>query len=77
MLLLLPIPVDMNCFAVVVFQDVTDPERGFIDDDKVTFEVYVQADAPHGVAYVALILYGVFSLQVGFSTTVPCFIFSV
>lgn len=35
------------------FQDVTDPERGFIDDDKVTFEVYVQADAPHGVAYVA------------------------
>lgn len=36
------------------FQDVTDPERGFIDDDKVTFEVYVQADAPHGVAYVAL-----------------------
>lgn len=30
----------------------TDPERGFIDDDKVTFEVYVQADAPHGVAYV-------------------------
>lgn len=34
-------------------QDVTDPERGFIDDDKVTFEVYVQADAPHGVAYVA------------------------
>lgn len=31
----------------------TDPERGFIDDDKVTFEVYVQADAPHGVAYVA------------------------
>lgn len=37
-----------------MFQDVTDPERGFIDDDKVTFEVYVQADAPHGVAYVAL-----------------------
>lgn len=40
--------------GAVVFQDVTDPERGFIDDDKVTFEVYVQADAPHGVAYVAL-----------------------
>lgn len=36
-----------------MFQDVTDPERGFIDDDKVSFEVYVQADAPHGVAYVA------------------------
>jgi ubiquitin carboxyl-terminal hydrolase 7 len=29
---------------------VTDPEKGFIDDDKVTFEVFVQADAPHGVA---------------------------
>lgn len=40
--------------GAAVFQDVTDPERGFIDDDKVTFEVYVQADAPHGVAYVAL-----------------------
>lgn len=39
-----------------MLQDVTDPERGFIDDDKVTFEVYVQADAPHGVAYVALSL---------------------
>lgn len=37
-----------------MFQDVTDPERGFVDDDKVTFEVYVQADAPHGVAYVPL-----------------------
>uniref|UniRef100_A0A3B4X2Q6 Ubiquitin carboxyl-terminal hydrolase 7 n=1 Tax=Seriola lalandi dorsalis TaxID=1841481 RepID=A0A3B4X2Q6_SERLL len=33
------------------WSDVTDPERGFIDDDKVTFEVYVQADAPHGVAW--------------------------
>lgn len=37
-----------SCFFIS--QDVTDPERGFIDDDKVTFEVYVQADAPHGVA---------------------------
>ncbi|XP_077591421.1 ubiquitin carboxyl-terminal hydrolase 7 isoform X2 [Stigmatopora nigra] len=33
------------------WSDVTDPERGFIDDDKVTFEVNVQADAPHGVAW--------------------------
>lgn len=39
-----------------LFQDVTDPERGFVDDDKVTFEVYVQADAPHGVAYVLVSL---------------------
>lgn len=46
----------MNCFGDDVFQDVTDPERGFIDDDKVTFEVYVQADAPHGVAYVVFCL---------------------
>lgn len=46
--------IDTNWFGGDVFQDVTDPERGFIDDDKVTFEVYVQADAPHGVAYVAL-----------------------
>lgn len=45
-----------RCWYCAVFQDVTDPERGFIDDDKVTFEVYVQADAPHGVAYVALFL---------------------
>lgn len=43
------------CLTAIFWQDVTDPERGFIDDDKVTFEVYVQADAPHGVAYVALI----------------------
>lgn len=42
---------------IVVFQDVTDPERGFIEDDKVTFEVYVQADAPHGVAYVIICIY--------------------
>lgn len=43
------------CLTAISLQDVTDPERGFIDEDKVTFEVYVQADAPHGVAYVALI----------------------
>lgn len=45
---------ELNCSSCAASQDVTDPERGFIDDDKVTFEVYVQADAPHGVAYVAL-----------------------
>ncbi|GAA6076951.1 ubiquitin carboxyl-terminal hydrolase 7 isoform X1 [Tachysurus ichikawai] len=33
------------------WSDVTDPERGFVEDDKVTFEVSVQADAPHGVAW--------------------------
>lgn len=46
----------MNSWPNSIFQDVTDPERGFIDDDKVTFEVYVQADAPHGVAYVVFFL---------------------
>lgn len=45
---------ELNCSSCAASQDVTDPERGFVDDDKVTFEVYVQADAPHGVAYVAL-----------------------
>eukprot|EP00070_Physeter_catodon_P035001 XP_028341895.1 ubiquitin carboxyl-terminal hydrolase 7-like [Physeter catodon] len=34
----------------MAWSEVTDPEKGFIDDDKVTFEVFVQADAPHGVA---------------------------
>lgn len=53
-------------YVLVVFQDVTDPERGFVDDDKVAFEVYVQADAPHGVAYVAPHF-----LRVLFSTMVP------
>lgn len=36
---------------IFILQEVTDPEKGFIDDDKVTFEVFVQADAPHGVAW--------------------------
>ncbi|EPQ11864.1 Ubiquitin carboxyl-terminal hydrolase 7 [Myotis brandtii] len=35
----------------MAWSEVTDPEKGFIDDDKVTFEVFVQADAPHGVAW--------------------------
>lgn len=54
----------------------TDPERGFIDDDKVTFEVYVQADAPHGVAYVALIFLAL-KLTSGFLNRTPAFYFSV
>ena len=35
------------------WSDVTDPERGFIDveEDKVTFEVKVTADAPHGTSW--------------------------
>ena len=31
--------------------EVTDPERGFIKDGSVTFEVKVTADAPHGVCW--------------------------
>lgn len=43
--------IQCSCSCVVpVLQEVTDPEKGFIEEDKVTFEVYVQADAPHGVA---------------------------
>ncbi|XP_067426504.1 ubiquitin carboxyl-terminal hydrolase 7-like isoform X2 [Thunnus thynnus] len=42
---------DWGFLNFMSWSDVTDPERGFIDDDKVTFEVYVQADAPHGVAW--------------------------
>lgn len=71
MLFFLPILIDINCFCCVAFQDVTDPERGFIDDDKVTFEVYVQADAPHGVAYVAFNC-----LWVCVSTVIPGCLFS-
>ena len=33
------------------WNEVTDPERGFIKDNKVTFEVKVTADAPHGVCW--------------------------
>ncbi|KAL8175014.1 UNVERIFIED_CONTAM: Ubiquitin carboxyl-terminal hydrolase 7 [Gekko kuhli] len=33
------------------WSEVTDPDKGYVEDDKVTFEVYVQADAPHGVAW--------------------------
>ncbi|KAM9305557.1 ubiquitin carboxyl-terminal hydrolase 7 [Gastrophryne carolinensis] len=35
----------------MAWSEVTDLDKGFIEDDKVTFEVYVQADAPHGVAW--------------------------
>lgn len=62
-------------FINVGFQDVTDAERGFIEDDKVTFEVYVQADAPHGVAYVLICLFYVtvhFQLIVIFKISTFC-----
>ncbi|XP_018335217.1 ubiquitin carboxyl-terminal hydrolase 7 isoform X2 [Agrilus planipennis] len=33
------------------WNDVLDPEKGFIKDDTITLEVYVIADAPHGVSW--------------------------
>lgn len=31
--------------------DVLDPEKGYIKDDKITLEVHVTAEAPHGVSW--------------------------
>nr|XP_032816939.1 ubiquitin carboxyl-terminal hydrolase 7 isoform X1 [Petromyzon marinus] len=42
---------DWGYSSFIPFNDIVDPEKGFIEDDKVTFEVAVQADAPHGVAW--------------------------
>ncbi|XP_075588798.1 ubiquitin-specific protease 7 isoform X5 [Dermatophagoides farinae] len=33
------------------WNDLCDPNKGYIKDDAVTFEVWVQADAPHGVSW--------------------------
>ena len=30
-------------------QDLLEPDKGYIKDDKVTLQVHVIADAPHGV----------------------------
>lgn len=32
-------------------QDIMDPEKGHIKDDAIILEVWVSADAPHGVRY--------------------------
>ena len=32
-----------------MWQELLDPEKGYVKDDKVTLEVQVTADAPHGV----------------------------
>ena len=32
-----------------LFQDLLDPDKGFVKDDSVTLEVHCSADAPHGV----------------------------
>lgn len=33
------------------WSDIVDPEKGWIKDDSITLEVYVLADAPHGVSW--------------------------
>lgn len=35
----------------MTWNDVLDPEKGYIKDDCVTLEVQVTADAPHGVSW--------------------------
>lgn len=42
---------DWGFSIYMAWNDVLDPERGFIKDDTVTFEVKVNADAPHGVSW--------------------------
>lgn len=33
------------------WNDVLDPEKGYIKDDSITLEVHVSAEAPHGVSW--------------------------
>lgn len=35
----------------MAWNDVLDPEKGYIKDDAITLEVQVVADAPHGVSW--------------------------
>ncbi|CAL4168008.1 unnamed protein product, partial [Meganyctiphanes norvegica] len=35
----------------MAWNDVLDPEKGYIKDDTITLEVWVSADAPHGVSW--------------------------
>lgn len=35
----------------MAWNDVLDPEKGYIKDDTITLEVHVAADAPHGVSW--------------------------
>ncbi|XP_015122798.1 ubiquitin carboxyl-terminal hydrolase 7 isoform X2 [Diachasma alloeum] len=35
----------------MLWQDVLDPDKGYIKDDSITLEVHVAADAPHGVSW--------------------------
>lgn len=33
------------------WNDVLDPEKGYVKDDTITLEVHVTAEAPHGVSW--------------------------
>ncbi|XP_021358377.1 ubiquitin carboxyl-terminal hydrolase 7-like isoform X1 [Mizuhopecten yessoensis] len=35
----------------MAWNELMDPSRGFVKDDKISLEVYVKADAPHGVSW--------------------------
>lgn len=35
----------------ITMTDLLDPEKGYVKDDSITLEVYVKADAPHGVSW--------------------------
>lgn len=35
----------------IAWQDVLEPEKGYIKDDTIILEVHVNADAPHGVSW--------------------------
>lgn len=35
----------------MAWNDVSDPEKGFIKDDSIILEVHVTAEAPHGVSW--------------------------
>ncbi len=34
---------------IVIFQDVLDTAKGYIKNDSIIVEIFVQADAPHGI----------------------------
>ena len=42
---------DWGFSQYLTWADLVDPDKGYIKDDSVTFEVKVNADAPHGVCW--------------------------
>lgn len=39
-----------NIFCFIL-QELLEPDKGYVKDDSITLEVFVKADAPHGVRY--------------------------